>query len=171
VLFPLIEFGSLVFFILISFVCITEIAMLHKGEEATATGLFIVTVVVCAALVGGLPALTWHYLAGYLIGAFVWVPVYWYLTLRSNRRELMRCKERDRCDFGTEKDGRWLPKHPEYEALVANGLMWFIAAPIHCAKDWINWIIDLFTRLMNKIQASLAVEFEPSDQKQRTNHE
>lgn len=157
---PLIEFGGLAFVLILAFLSLVEIAMLHKGEETSAIVIFIIAAAAMVGLVDGLPRLTWHYLAAYLLGAFVWLPTYWYLALRRNRRSLLKCEKHYRSNFGTQKNEKWLPKHPDYDALVANGVMWFFAAPIHCTKDWVNWIIDLFTGLMNKVQESLAVEFE-----------
>lgn len=158
-LLPLIEFGGFAFLLWFAFLGVLEIAMLHKGEEASAVSLFVGAVIAFFLFVYGAPAITWHWLVAYAAGAFAWVPIYWYLTLRGNRRQLMlTTNEFDRRNFGFQKGGKWLPSHPEYSELVANGLLWFLAAPVHCAKDWINWVVDMFSGLMDKIQMSMAVD-------------
>lgn len=112
----------------------------------------------------GLPRVTWHFFALYFLGAFVWLPTYWYMTLRGNRMKLLEVLEDETWDHyklnkhGEVRDGRMVPNHPSKESLAANGLLWFFAAPIFIAENWIRWIIDLSTRLMNKAQLALAVD-------------
>lgn len=166
----LLTFGGVMFWILFTAFCILEITLLFNDEQPAAITGAVAFIIAMLTVVGGLPALTWHFLAAYALGAFVWVPVYWYLRLRHNHRMLLRdSNEYERTKYGTwrnapsgmKADGRWLPNHPENAALVANGLMWPLAAPLYLGQDWINWIVDMFRGLMNKIQDSLSVAATP----------
>lgn len=159
---PLIEFGSFFFFVLAGLFVFIEACYLYNDEGSTAFGLFIVCMVAAFALVGSTPEDLLRYVAIYFVGAVVWVPTYWYLYLLRNRRGLVLSEDDySRMDYGFYKEDsgakKWYPKHPSRDALLANGTMWVISAPLFLTKDWVSLIIEWFCGLMGRIQKSLVV--------------
>ncbi len=155
---PLIEFGSVAFFVVMAILFVGETAFLHRGEDSAAITMLVVSAVLLLSLVGGLPYPRWEFIAGYLVGGFVWVPIFWYLTLKHNRAKLISARSKhERTEYGTLDGALWLPKHPDASELVANGTLWVVAAPVYATNEWINWTIAFFYGYMKKIQRGLAV--------------
>lgn len=175
-IYPLIEFGSFVFCLVTGLVLLWVLISIYVGASNQALVLAIVWAVLYGALVSGTPVPDWRYLAGYLVGAFVWIPAYWYLRLKKNARTLNRLKSEAQAlgklvnqyqmrNYGehiSPGDGpeSWLPKHPSNADLSIEGLMWPVAAPLYLAEDWINIIIDFFRGFMDRVQDSLKVTIE-----------
>jgi hypothetical protein len=126
--------------------------------------LTVLMVIASAALVGDAPRLRWEYVAGYVAGVLIWMPWYWYLRLSANRRGLVeylsqrRDPKSDYCSYGKRVDGKWLPNHPDAEDIAANGLVWFVAAPVYLSRDSIRVVIERLRIAMNRVQASMAIQ-------------
>lgn len=161
---PLIEFGSVFFFILFGTISLFEAGFLYKEDGESSIVVLVLAAIIGFAFVGNFPPLTYHWLVAYFLGGIVWVPIYWYLTLRKNRSKLLSStRDSERCYHGIQSGNVWLPKHPGKSELVANGTMWFLAAPIHISNNWITLVIDLLSNIMSRVQKSLAVEVSQKD--------
>lgn len=166
-------FGGAGFFLLVAVFVLFELSCLFNASGKGALVTFGVFAAVLYAFVGGTPKVAMGYVLVYLACGLLWVPIYWYLRLRENRRQIMQGLaqgdtlvtslaevHRSYQAVAVYKDRVLLPRHPAMDDLIANGVVWFLAAPVYLANDWIRVGIGAITGMMTKIQKSMAVSLD-----------
>jgi hypothetical protein len=163
-LWTLLVFDGLFFALMVAAVLMMEASLLYRRKDDSAVVLLIAFVIVTWLFVGNLPTLRWWHLGVYVAGGICWLPCYWYMGLRKNKKALLAAEtEWERIKAGYVADPKnapdvWYPRHPARASLFSNALLWFLAAPINLTSDWISGLIDVLLGIMNRIQKSMAVE-------------
>jgi len=156
-IFPIIELASLFFIIPLIIFLILECVLFYEDEPKLIICIFVSFAT--ATLIFVDYKVTWHYFAIYLVGAVIWTPIFWYLTLLHNKQGLLLSKyDSIRGEYGELSGDMWLPFHPTTEMVIANALLWFIAAPLRIFDRSIRKAIQLLNSLMEKIRRSMGVK-------------
>ena len=161
----LLVFGSFAFYVIFGILGFAMSCMIYSKNEAPAFVLSIIAVIATFLCVTGKPDFQLWWFGAYAGGAAIWLPIYWYSRLRENRAKLIELssgsrREYERHKYGDEIDGKWVPKHPDKEDLVAASILWPIHAPVHLLRNIIDAAVIGLKGWMEKIRKSMAVEIE-----------
>ena len=169
----MIVFGGVIFWIIVAIFIFTEIISLYSDNDKLALFLPIGLALVFIFCVGNKPNIDWRYLMIYPVGAIVWLPAYWYLSLRRVYNELLKLKSE------YDGDGNWLKslpykyhehvypsftkaegikiQHPSWEDLSANAVSWPLSAPIFMLDNVIHQFITSLTQAFNRIRDTFSI--------------
>lgn len=180
-LYPVLDFLSVWYISLLLLVVLICAIFSYTQEFHVVVALVCIYAALNALFVKDVPVPPWWLIVGYFVGATLWIPIFWYLELASNRRlaaeVIERLKPHDISNLGhidvqrlvsglhpfasiVDKDGTKsvLPSHPSSGSLVGAGLTWPISAPIYVAEDWINHVINFFRQYMDKVRSHMRID-------------
>ena len=103
------------------------------------------------------------WLALYPLGCMIWAPIWWYLELKRNAKEvknkggLSKFYAQQYHSRLVENSANGLRlKHPPAEDVSLFSLTWPISAPIYLMEDLISWTISLIRSLMDSIRDGIS---------------
>ena len=104
------------------------------------------------------------WLALYPLGCMIWAPIWWYLELKRNAKEVKNNGglEKHYLNQGYRRilveklEEGYRLKHPLSEDISLFALTWPISAPIYLMEDLISWTISLIRSLMDSIRDGIS---------------
>lgn len=172
-----IVFGGIIFWILVGIWLVVECGFLYARHSASLAVLMI-GAVAGIVFVENVPEMNYWWLALYPVVCLIWLPIYWYLSLRKTASELKEAitdagsveKARARTNYTDRKIRPHIKEHypndirtfevdiqnPSSDQLVANTVLAPLSIPIFFAENLIEASIRTIRGTMNKIRKSLS---------------
>jgi len=178
----LLEFGGVVFWVIIAVFLFIEAALLFNREHSWTFFPMFVFGVFVFIVSGSFPDLNYKWLLLYPLIGLIWLPTYWYLCLRRDRAEMRALVSKhgsvQEAGLKTSKV-KYLVweygegsnsmanrvysvkfKHPDFDDLVSNAILWPISMPVFSCENAIKYTIDAVSGCMNRVRDNFSAEFE-----------
>lgn len=177
----LLEFGGVIFWVIIGAFLFIEAALLFNREHSWTFFPMFVFGVFVFIVSGSFPDLNYKWLLLYPLIGLIWLPVYWYLCLRRDRAEMralvakygsvqevaaktprlkylvMDYGEGDKVRTNRIYSVRF--KHPDFDDLASNAILWPISMPVFSCENAIKYSIDAVSGCMNRVRDKFSAEF------------
>ena len=157
--------GGYLFWSIILAFCVIQCFSVYSRHHAGSVLALVALLVILGCGLSQYPTVDQvKWLALYPLGCMVWAPIWWYLELKRNAKEVKNKggleeyynNQSYRHEIVEKLEGEYRLKHPPAEDVSLFALTWPVSAPIYLMEDLISWTISLIRSLMDSIRDGIS---------------